>query len=167
MLNHMEYLAYALEEAEKAFQKGNLPVGAVLVDSGGRILGRAQNTMWTEGGYAYHAEIALILANQARLSEDPWTVTLYSSLEPCIMCLGAAIIGRVGRVVWAADDYWAGGTRSYNFGSNYLQAQRCELIPPSSQSLQRQSVELMATYLEERDPEKLHLVLGKQLGFRL
>lgn len=167
MLNHVKYLAYALEEAEEAFQKGNVPVGAILVDSKGTILACAQNTMWTEGGYVYHAELALILANQTYLSENPWAVTLYSSLEPCIMCLGAAIVGRIGRIAWAADDYWAGGTRSYNFSSNYLQAHRCELIPPLSKSLQRESVELMASYLEKRDPDKLHLILGKQLELRL
>ncbi len=163
MLNHSIYLAHALEEAEKAFQAGNFPVGAILVDSEGLIIDRAYNTGYQQKGYALHAELNLILANQTFLFNNQYSTILYSTLEPCIMCLGAALMSRIECIVWAADDYWGGGTQCYNFNSNYLLHHPCQLISPPSKFLQKHSVSLVRAYLEQRDPQYLDLILGSQL----
>lgn len=163
MLDHVEYLSLALHEAEEAFHRGDIPVGAVLVDDEGNVLASSRNASNTRGGRVFHAEIALLLDNQALLSTREWTCTLYSSLEPCIMCLGTAIISHIKRIAWAADDYWAGGTCSFNFASQYLRSQPVEFISPMSRILQQRSVELMRAYLQTHCPEKVNLILGKQI----
>ena len=160
------FLAYSIDEACKGYAEGNFPVGAVLVDSDKRIVDSAYNKRRTKKGFSYHAEFELILQNQTYIFNNHKDLTLYSSLEPCIMCLGLILINRLHRVVWAANDYWAGATHSYNFTSNFLRSQKCELTAPFSLVLQKQSVELIENYLKNSpQPQEIaKKILGEQLG---
>lgn len=103
----------ALEEARKAAEEGEVPVGAVVVDGTGKRIASACNQTRTLCDPTAHAEI-LAIGAAAGVKGD-WRLddcTLYVTLEPCPMCAGACVTARVGRVVWAADDPLRGGARS-------------------------------------------------------
>jgi tRNA(adenine34) deaminase len=98
----------AFRLAEEAAAEGEIPIGAVMVDASGRIIGRGRNTR-EEGDPLGHAEIHAIAA-AARAVGD-WRLnetTLVVTLEPCAMCAGAVVNARVGRVIFAAYDPKAG-----------------------------------------------------------
>ncbi|MCA8916140.1 MAG: tRNA adenosine(34) deaminase TadA [Planctomycetes bacterium] len=98
----------ALQEALAAYEKGEVPVGAVVVHES-RIVGRGHNLRETLNDPTAHAEmIALTAAAEQR---DAWRLedcTLYVTLEPCPMCAGAIVNARVKRVVFGASDPKAG-----------------------------------------------------------
>ncbi len=102
----------ALAEAEAAANDGEIPVGAVIVDNG-QIIARAHNCSIRDKDPSGHAEVAALRAagkvrNNHRL---PGTV-MYVTLEPCVMCTGALVQARVGRVVFGAYDKKAGALGS-------------------------------------------------------
>src|SRR5262245_12966448 len=104
----------ALKEARKAFEAGEVPVGALLVEtSTGQVIARAHNQRELLKDPTAHAEVLVITQGAAhygawRLSE----VTLFVTLEPCLMCAGAIVQARIPRVVYGADDPKAGAHRS-------------------------------------------------------
>lgn len=102
----------ALDEAQLAQSKGEVPIGAVVVKEG-RVIGRSHNQKETRRDPTAHAEI-LALQEAAR-SLGGWRLsgtTLYSTLEPCPMCAGALVQARVERLVYAAPDPKAGAVDS-------------------------------------------------------
>ena len=107
--NRMEsdsyYLGLALEQARAGLAAGEVPVGAVLVDEAGEVLARAFNQPIALQDPTAHAEI-LVLREGARLRGNyrlPGS-SLYVTMEPCIMCLGAMLHARVRRLVFGAAD---------------------------------------------------------------
>ena len=98
----------ALKEARKAFEEGEVPVGAVVVDEG-RLIGRGRNRVERLKDATAHAEIIAIgAASEAR---GDWRLegsTMYVTVEPCMMCLGALFFSRVSRLVFGARDRRAG-----------------------------------------------------------
>lgn len=95
----------ALEEAEAAGARGEVPVGAVLVDSDGRLLARDGNRILELRDPTAHAEVLVIRAAAKALgSERLIGTTLVTTLEPCAMCAGAIAMARVARVVYGAQD---------------------------------------------------------------
>jgi len=108
-------MGVALEEAQRAGDEGEVPVGAVLV-SGGKVIGRGRNRPIALSDPTAHAEI-LAMRQGANLTGNyrlPGT-TLYVTVEPCPMCAGALIQARVKRLVYGAEDPKAGGVRSLYF----------------------------------------------------
>ncbi len=109
-----EYMDVALREARKAFEADEVPVGAILVEnSSGQVIARAHNQRELLKDPTAHAEVLAITQGAAhygswRLSE----VTLYVTLEPCLMCAGAIVMARIPKVVYGADDPKAGAFRS-------------------------------------------------------
>jgi tRNA(adenine34) deaminase len=98
----------ALVEARAARDRGEVPVGAVVV-SGERVIGRCRNRTVELQDPVAHAEIlALREAARALGSWRLLGVTLYSTLEPCAMCSGACVLARIERLVYGADDPKAG-----------------------------------------------------------
>jgi tRNA(adenine34) deaminase len=103
------WMAEAVKEARKALDEGEVPVGAVVV-SRGRIVGRGHNRMENLNDATAHAEIIAIGAASGALGD--WRLedsTLYVTLEPCMMCLGAVFFSRISRLVFGAADK-RGGT---------------------------------------------------------
>ena len=97
-----KFMDQALLEARKAFEAGEVPVGAV-IESGGKIIGRGHNEVESRGLAAAHAEM-LALEDASRTLGD-WRMdgaTVYVTVEPCHMCLGALYLSRVARVVFGA-----------------------------------------------------------------
>lgn len=103
----------ALRLAHAAELAGEVPVGAVVVDAGGAIVGRGYNRTLLDVDPSGHAEIVA-------LREAAWRVgnhrliecTVYATIEPCAMCAGALIQARITRLVYGADDAKAGAIRS-------------------------------------------------------
>ena len=103
----------ALAEAELAVGTGDVPVGAVVVDAGGVVIGRGCNRREADGDPTAHAELLALRA--AAEAVDGWRLdgcTLVVTLEPCTMCAGAAVLARVERVVYGAADPKAGAVGS-------------------------------------------------------
>jgi len=108
-----DYMAVALAEARLAAERGEVPIGAVLVDSAGQIIARDGNRTIELCDPGAHAEM-LVLRQAGRLLGNyrlPGT-TLYVTLEPCVMCAGALVHARVNRLVYGAVDPKAGGVVS-------------------------------------------------------
>lgn len=106
------YMSEALVEARKAFDKGEVPIGAVVVLDG-QIIGRGHNLRETTDDPTSHAEIIAI--REASQHMGDWRLeetTLYCTIEPCPMCAGALINGRVKRLVYGAKDPKAGAVDS-------------------------------------------------------
>ncbi|HET8698979.1 MAG TPA: tRNA adenosine(34) deaminase TadA [Gammaproteobacteria bacterium] len=104
-LDDAEWMRQALACAADAYARGEVPVGAVLVDERGAELARAANAPIASHDPTAHAEIVALRAAGAKLRNYrlPGT-TLYVTLEPCAMCVGALIHARVARLVLAALD---------------------------------------------------------------
>ena len=108
-------MAIALDEARAAAARGEVPVGAVVVDAAtGAILSRAGNAVEASHDATAHAELRAMRA--AALSVKNWRLqdaTLYCTLEPCVVCLGAAYAFRIPSVVYGAPDHRMGAAGSW------------------------------------------------------
>ena len=113
MLYDEEMMLKALELAKKAYSIGEIPVGAIVIDGEGNIIGEGYNRRESDNSPTAHAEmLAIEMAAEAlghwRLSD----CTLYVTLEPCPMCAGAIINSRLKRVVYGAFDDKGGACAS-------------------------------------------------------
>lgn len=107
------FMREALAEAEKAHQAGEVPVGAVVVDKEGKIIGRGHNLVVAGHDPSGHAEIiALRNASQNIKNYRLDNCAIYVTLEPCSMCSGAIIGARLTRLVYGAKDQKAGAVES-------------------------------------------------------
>ncbi len=106
------FMHVALEQAVEAAEAGEIPVGAVVV-VGGEIIATGQNRSIRDFDPSAHAEVVALRAAGSKLSNHRLTdATLYVTLEPCPMCIGAIAQGRVARVVFGAYDPKAGAAGS-------------------------------------------------------
>jgi len=117
-LNDEEYMLLAVGEALKARGMGEVPVGAVLVDEKGGIVSSAYNLCETNLDPTAHAEILAIREAAKKLRNWRLTgATLYVTLEPCAMCVGAVVLARIKRIVFGTRDPKAGAVVSiYTIG---------------------------------------------------
>lgn len=102
----------ALAEAERAARMGEVPIGAVIAQSG-RVVSRAHNLRETWRDPTAHAEILAL--RRAAWALDRWRLTgltLYVTIEPCSMCAGALVLARIDRLVYGAADPKAGAAGS-------------------------------------------------------
>src|SRR5690349_21700444 len=108
-------MSLALEEARAALLHDDVPIGCVVARRG-QVLARAHNARERDADPTAHAEIIGLRA--AAAAAGSWRLdgcTVYVTLEPCVMCAGAAVLARVERLVYAAPDPKAGAVRSlYN-----------------------------------------------------
>lgn len=108
-----ELVRLALAEAAGAGPAGDVPVGAVVVDAGGTVLGCGFNVRERDADPTGHAEVVALRAAAAARGERRLDgCTLAVTLEPCPMCAGAAVAARVGRIVFGAWDEKAGACGS-------------------------------------------------------
>lgn len=118
-MDDLELMELALAEARKATEHGDVPIGAVVVMDG-RVVAQAHNERELLGDPTAHAEVLAIRRAAETIGSSRLDgATLISTLEPCPMCAGAALLARIGRVVFGAEDPKAGSTGSlYNLGSD-------------------------------------------------
>lgn len=108
----LKFMQRALELANEAAARGEVPVGALIVD-GDEIVAESGNSKETVFDPLGHAEIRVIQAAASKLGRWRLTgCTLYVTLEPCVMCAGALVHSRVDRVVYGARDPKAGAVES-------------------------------------------------------
>ncbi len=108
-----EYMAMALELARVAAALGEVPVGCVIADAGGRVIGRGRNRRRELADATAHAEMEAIRSACAALGDWRLTgCTMYVTLEPCPMCAGAIINSRIPTVVYGAREPLSGSCGS-------------------------------------------------------
>ena len=104
-MDREEYMEYALALASRAAEEGEIPVGCVIADADGNIIGRGRNKREESHDATHHAEIEAI--REACGSIGDWRLggcTIYVTLEPCPMCAGAALNSRIEEIVFGAWD---------------------------------------------------------------
>jgi tRNA(Arg) A34 adenosine deaminase TadA len=104
--NDKKFLDLCIEKAGETFKKDNYPVGAALVIDG-KLVDVIGNQIKGRKSFVYHAENQLIIENAVKLYEafeSGKSIVLYSTLEPCIQCLGAAVTNQVNRIVYIQKD---------------------------------------------------------------
>ena len=114
------YMNLALKEAEKAANIDEVPVGAVIVDNSNNIIGYGYNKPISSNDPTSHAEInAMRMASKASNNYRLINTTLYVTIEPCIMCMGAIIHARIKRIVFGAKDpKWGAAGSLYNMAAD-------------------------------------------------
>lgn len=129
-MDHTDYMKLALAEAEKAWQKDEVPIGAVLVSGTGEVLASAHNQTISMSDPTAHAEIlSLRKASSIKRNYRLLGTTLYVTLEPCIMCMGAIVHARLEKVVFGAKDpKWGAAGSLYNLGEDKRLNHRLEII---------------------------------------
>lgn len=112
-LKHRQWMSYALELAKAAGDVSDIPVGAVIIDSDGNIVGEGENRKERDQDPTAHAEMIALRAAANKL--QTWRLhecTLYVTLEPCPMCAGAIVQSRLGLLVYGVDDPKTGAIRT-------------------------------------------------------
>ena len=129
-VDHEKYMRSAIEQARIGALAGEVPVGAVLVDKDGAILAQGHNQPIGRHDATAHAEIiCLRRASEIRANYRLLNTTLYVSIEPCVMCMGALIHARVRRVVYGATDpKWGGAGSLFNLAQDARLNHRIEVI---------------------------------------
>lgn len=113
LASYQDWMRLALDEARLAERQGDVPVGAVVVDAAGAVVGRGHNCRESSNDPTAHAELLAIRA--AAVALGAWRLegcTVVATLEPCTMCAGAVVLSRPSRVVFGAADPKAGAVGS-------------------------------------------------------
>ena len=145
---HLPFMAEAIAEARRAEAESEVPVGAVAV-ADGRIVGAGHNRPIGQSDPTAHAEILAIRAAAATLKTYRLNaVSIYVTLEPCVMCVGAMLNARIARVVYGARDDKAGALGSvYDIGRDGRLNHRFEVVGGVMES---ECAELMRGFFRAR-----------------
>lgn len=126
----VDWMTLALAEADAAATEGEVPVGCIIVDAGGREIGRGRNAREALADPTAHAEMIAIRAAAVRVAG--WRLegaSAYVTLEPCAMCAGALVLARVSRVVFGCADPKAGAVSTlYAIGRDARLNHRFEVV---------------------------------------
>jgi tRNA(adenine34) deaminase len=145
---HLQFMAEAIAEARRAEAEGEVPVGAVAV-ADDRIVGTGHNRPIGLSDPTAHAEILAIRAAASALKTYRLNaVSIYVTLEPCVMCVGAMLNARIARVVYGARDDKAGALGSvYDIGRDGMLNHRFEVVGGVMES---ECAELMRGFFRAR-----------------
>ncbi len=119
MITDAAWLDAAIEQAEESWAEGGIPIGAVLVDSSGVVVARGHNERVQSGDPTAHAEVVCVRAAGRRRDWD--ALTLVSTLSPCPMCAGTAVLLRIPRVV-------VGENRTYQGAEEWMASSGIEMV---------------------------------------
>lgn len=149
---HERFMLEALKQAWIAYEKEEVPVGAVIVYEG-QVVARGHNQVEMLKDATAHAEMLCITAAESYF--ENWRLsgsTLYTTLEPCVMCAGASILSRVGKIVWGAPDVRHGAGGSWvNLFTQKHPIHNIEII---SKVLENESAALMRKFFVEQREKK-------------
>jgi len=148
-----DYLVSALSEAEKAYNEGTYPIGAIIVDEEGMIVSTGRNRVFSECDCTAHAEVDAIrnagpklldIANKRFVKND---YTIYTTCEPCPMCTCTILMSGIKKIVWAADDDEYGGIRKFKEGPHFIDLfDRLSYIASPYLELENKQRELLANW---------------------
>ena len=149
----VQMMRRALELADKAESLGEIPVGAVLVDGTGKIIGEGWNLSIVNSDPTAHAEIvALRHAAQCIQNYRLLNTTLYVTLEPCTMCAGAILHSRIKRLVFGASDAKTGAVGSrFHFLDDYKMNHSLEI---TGGVLQEECSRKLSAFFQKRREQK-------------
>lgn len=120
MKDDEKFMRLAIEEALEAGRLGEVPIGAVITDSSDKVISSGHNLRETASDPTAHAEVVAI--KKASQNINSWRLegcTLYVTIEPCVMCIGAIVLSRISRLVFGARDPKAGAVVSlYKIGTD-------------------------------------------------
>lgn len=137
-----KYMRMAIAEAERALDKQEVPIGAIVV-AGGRVIGRGHNLVERLMDATAHAEMQAITAAMSTLGGKYLAdCTLYVTVEPCVMCGGALAWSQIGRVVYGAAD----PKRGYSTYSERIMHPRTEVV---AGVLKEECEELMRSFFDK------------------
>ncbi len=145
-------MAAAVAEARRAEAEGEVPVGAIAV-AGGQIVGSGHNQPIGLNDPTAHAEILAIRSAAPQLKTYRLAdVSIYVTLEPCVMCVGAMVNARIARVIYGARDEKAGALGSaYDIGRDGRLNHRFEVI---AGVMERECAEIMREFFRARRAEQ-------------
>lgn len=125
------YMNLALKQARLGEKRDEVPVGAVIVDSSGDIIGCGYNRPISSCDPSAHAEmIALRMAGEKKGNYRLTGAVIYATIEPCIMCMGAIIHARLSKVVYGAPDLkWGACGSLYDFATDQRLNHNLEVVP--------------------------------------
>ena len=148
-LDLYDLMGLALREAERGFSRGEVPVGAVVATPNGRIVAKAHNQPIALKDPTAHAEI--LAMRKAGLSYQNYRLNntlLVVTIEPCLMCMGAAINARIDRLVFGAADPKAGAVHSlYRLAADKRLNHRIEVV---SGIMEEECLALMQNFFRAR-----------------
>ncbi len=151
-IDDADFMEMALEEANAAFAEGEVPVGSVLV-IGNTVIARAHNTKEYSNDPTNHAEMLALKSGAQKVGR--WRLsdaTLYVTMEPCIMCAGAMVNARLGRLVYGCRDDKGGAVDSlYALLSDQRLNHRVTVV---SGVLEEECAEMLKKFF--RDKRQLH-----------
>jgi len=158
MLDHRTYLAMAIEQARLSAAEGSTPVGSVIVDPDGTVVSIDRNRMLPLEDPTAHAEIMAIRTAGRRLMPSAGgSYTLYSSGEPCLMCVGIVLLSPISTVVWAAGPIVVSGSAfdavlASGYGGERLRG--LEVIREPDPELRAESRRILHDFFVDRDPNR-------------
>ena len=146
------FMKAALKEAERAFEKDDCPIGAVIIKNG-QIVARAHNQVELLKDPTAHAEIIAITQAANTIGEERLLdTTMYVTLEPCAMCAGAMVLARIKRLVFGATDPKAGACGTlYNITQDERLNHRLEVV---SGIMAAESLSLLQEFFRRLRKEK-------------
>lgn len=152
---NIDFMSEAIEQARLASKEGNFPVGAVLVIDG-KLVDKGRNQLSTNSDWVSHAEMSLLIKNSSLIKKSKNSgklVMIYTTLEPCLMCLGGSSLHRITKIVYASKDNFTGAT---NIDIKSLPINYQELIPKIEKinSFEMESKELLLKYMNENQSPK-------------
>ena len=155
MNNDEKWMAHAIKQAVKADTEGEVPVGAVIVKDG-QLIARAHNQPISTNDATAHAEIQLLRA-AGKLQKNYRLIdtTIYVTLEPCAMCLGAMMHARIKRMVYGASDPKTGVCGSHvDLSSESFFNHEMEI---SGGVLEKECKELLQSFFKSRRKDNLNV----------
>ncbi|GLV60587.1 tRNA-specific adenosine deaminase [Dictyobacter sp. S3.2.2.5] len=158
------YLELALKEAEQAAQEGTYPIGALVVGPDGIIISRGHNRVYSSGDYTAHAEVDALRSAGGTLMAPSHRgkCTLYTTLEPCLMCTGALLMANIARVVWAMNDPDYGALHAHYRNGVYPALFAPLLLTAAPEPIIADRADkLMQQWIADPKPQKVRLTQAK------
>ncbi|KAF8206076.1 cytosine deaminase [Mycena galopus ATCC 62051] len=149
---HLTGITAAYGEATKGYAEGGIPIGSVMVDQQGHILGRGHNQRIQKSSPTLHAEIAALEDAGRQKAEVYRTATLYTTLSPCSMCAGAILLYKIPRVV-------IGENANFKGDEDLLRARGVEVVVLDDADC----TDLMRRFIQEK-PEEWNEDIGETTG---
>ncbi len=148
-MNAVDAMGIALEQAGLAVEHGDVPIGAILLDSSGEVVAADHNRREERGDATAHAELLVLSARSRDIGN--WRLaghTLVVTLEPCAMCAMAAVWARLDRIVYGVADPKAGAAWSlYNIPQDERLNHRCDLVAGVRED---DAAELLESFFSDR-----------------